>query len=224
MTDSTQADSTEAESTEAESTDPRALLARLRTAAPSPDESSTIERLLAQLLADAEHEQLTDATYRVIDSPVGPLLLAGTPAGLVRVAFDRQDHPRILDELAATVGSRILHAPNGFDVAVRQLDEYFAGARTGFSLPVDLRLAHGFRRAVLGELRRIEYGRTSTYTQVAAGAGSPRAVRAVGTACAKNPLPIVIPCHRVLRSDGALGGYVGGEAAKRTLLSLEGSL
>ena len=204
--------------------DPLDSLAALRTAAPSSDESSTVERLLAQLLAEAQEERLTDATYRVIDSPLGPLLLAGTDAGLVRIAFTCQDHDRVLEELAAAVGTRILRSDNGFEAVARQLEEYFTGNRTAFSLAVDLRLAQGFRRTVLGELTRIGYGNTRTYSQVASAVGNARAVRAVGTACAKNPLPIVIPCHRVRRQDGSLGGYAGGPDAKETLLSLEGSL
>lgn len=204
--------------------DPQALLSGLRSAGADPYESSAIERLLAQLLTSAEDEELTDATYRVVDSPVGSLLIAGTQTGLVRVAFNRQDHERVLSELAAVVGSRILLDPHGFADVVDQLEEYFEGSRTDFSVPVDLRLAQGFRLSVLTALQQIRYGQTNTYAQIAATAGSPRAVRAVGTACAKNPLPIIIPCHRVLRSDGTTGGYAGGPEAKRRLLTMEGAL
>ena len=115
----------------------------------------------------------------------------------------------------------MLRAPARLDPAARQLEEYFAGRRTAFDLPLDLRLSAGFRRDVLTHLREIGYGTTASYAALAAAAGSPRAVRAVGTACATNPLPVVVPCHRVVRSDGALGSYVGGVAAKRTLLDLE---
>ena len=204
-------------------TDPRDLLSRLRSDEPGPDEASTVERLLEQLLATAESHQLTDATYRLLDSPLGPLLLAGTERGLIRLAFQAQDHDRVLEELATQVGTRILRSGRGFDDAARQLDEYFARGRADFALPLDLRLSHGFRRTVLDHLREIPYGQTATYTQIAAAAGSERAVRAVGTACAKNPLPILIPCHRVLRSDGSTGGYAGGPEAKRLLLDLERS-
>ncbi len=127
----------------------------------------------------------------------------------------------MLARLADTVSPRILQAPARLDPAARQLDEYFAGGRRTFDLPLDFRLSRGFRRAVLAHLPEIGYGSTESYAQVAAAAGSPKAVRAVGTACATNPLPVVVPCHRVVRSDGSFGGYVGGEEAKRTLLTLE---
>lgn len=207
-----------------DATDPQVLLTGLRTAVSNPDEESTIERLLAQLLATAKNQNLTDTTYRILDSPVGKLLVAGTEVGIVRVAFSCQDHDQALEELSDQIGPRILRSANNFELAARQLDEYFAGTRTRFSLPIDLRLAHGFRRTVLNALREIDYGHTRTYTQVAAAAGSVKAVRAVGTACAKNPLPIIVPCHRVRRSDGSPGGYAGGTEAKRLLLALEGSL
>lgn len=203
--------------------EPQDLLSRMRAAGPDPAEASAVERLLERLLATAESQQLTDATYRVLDSPLGPLLLAGTERGLIRLAFQSQDHERVLDDLAAAVGSRILRSGKGFDEAARQLDEYFSRARDHFTLDLDLRLAHGFRRTVLDRLRTIPYGGTATYAQIAVAAGSDRAVRAVGTACAKNPVPILIPCHRVLRSDGATGGYAGGSEAKRLLLDLEGA-
>ena len=119
------------------------------------------------------------------------------------------------------VSPRVLRAPGRLDAVARQLDEYFAGRRRTFDVPLDFRLARGFRRAVLAHLPEIGYGRTESYAQVAAAAGSPKAVRAVGTACAKNPLPVVVPCHRVVRSDGSYGGYAGGEEAKRTLLTIE---
>jgi methylated-DNA-[protein]-cysteine S-methyltransferase len=178
-------------------------------------------RLHERLAAAAEREGVLDIAYRRTDSPVGSLLLAATPAGLLRVVYDGVGHDAALADLAATVSPRILHAPARLDPVARQLDEYFAGRRTTFDVPLDLRLATGFRRAVLGCLAEIGYGRTQSYAQVAAAAGSPRAVRAVGTACATNPVPVVLPCHRVVRSDGSSGGYVGGADAKRTLLSLE---
>jgi len=176
-------------------------------------------RLRERLAADAEREGLLDIAYRTVDTPVGSLLLAATPAGLVRVAYGPVSEA--LDALAEKVSPRILHAPARLDAVVRQLDEYFAGSRRVFDVPLDLRLATGFRRAVLTHLADIGYGRTESYAEVAAAAGSPRAVRAVGTACANNPVPVVLPCHRVVRSDGTSGGYVGGVAAKQTLLTLE---
>lgn len=160
-------------------------------------------------------------SYRTVETPVGPLLLAATPAGLVRVGYGHLGHDAVLARLAASVSPRVEHAPAALDPVARQLDEYFAGRRTVFDLPLDLRLARGFRRAVLDHLPAIPYGRTETYAQVAAASGSPMAVRAVGTACAANPVPVVVPCHRVVRSDGSAGGYVGGEDAKRTLLAIE---
>jgi methylated-DNA-[protein]-cysteine S-methyltransferase len=127
----------------------------------------------------------------------------------------------VLAKLATAVSPRILHAPGRLDDASRQLEEYFTGHRKSFGLPLDYRLAHGFRRCVLAQLAGIAYGRTRSYAQVAAAAGNPKAVRAAGSACAANPLPVVVPCHRVVRGDGSLGGYIGGLAAKRALLDLE---
>ena len=187
----------------------------------SPVDAADLTRLHARLILDAEAADLLDVAYRIVDTPVGPLLLAATPAGLVRVAYAAEDHEAVLARLAADISPRILAAPARLDDAARQLDEYFRGARTAFDLPLDLRLARGFRREVITHLPRIGYGRTASYAEVAAVAGSPRAVRAVGTACARNPLPVVLPCHRVVRSDGDLGRYVGGADAKRTLLRLE---
>ena len=178
-------------------------------------------RLHARLVAAATTDGTLDVAYRTVDSPLGPLLLAATEQGLLRLAYEREDHDRVLETLAARVSPRILRAPGRLDEPARQLDDYFAGSRHAFDLPVDLRLAAGFRREVLDHLRTIDYGRTESYTVVAAATGRPRAVRAVGSACATNPLPVVVPCHRVLRSDGTLGGYVGGLGAKRTLLALE---
>jgi methylated-DNA-[protein]-cysteine S-methyltransferase len=181
----------------------------------------TLDQLTARLAAAAEEAGLLDVAVTTVDTPVGPLLLAATTEGLVRVAYAAEDHDAVLQTLADRISPRVLHAPARLDAAARQLDEYFAGRRTAFDLPLDLRLSAGFRRDVLASLRGLGYGTTASYATVAAAAGSPRAVRAVGTACATNPLPVVVPCHRVVRSDGALGGYVGGAAAKRTLLDLE---
>ncbi|HEX6339839.1 methylated-DNA--[protein]-cysteine S-methyltransferase [Umezawaea sp.] len=178
-------------------------------------------RLRARLVAAAERDGLLDVAYRTVDSPIGALLLAATEEGLVRVAFEREDRDAVLASLADAVSPRVLAAPARLDPVARQLDEYFTGGRRAFDVPLDLRLAKGFRRAVLAHLAEIPYGRTESYAEVAAAAGSPKAVRAVGTACATNPLPLVLPCHRVVRSDGSSGNYRGGEDAKRTLLTLE---
>jgi methylated-DNA-[protein]-cysteine S-methyltransferase len=174
-----------------------------------------------RLTAAAQRDGLLDIAYRTIESPVGSLLLAATQQGLVRVAYTREDHDTVLQQLAEKVSPRILHAPARLDLAARELDEYFARTRHTFDLPLDWRLAAGFRGAVLHHLPEIGYGQTASYATVAALAGSPKAVRAVGTACATNPLPVVVPCHRVIRSDGAMGGYLGGIEAKRLLLDLE---
>lgn len=186
----------------------------------TPDDE-TLDRLHRRLERAADHDGVLDVAYRTIDSPVGPLLLAATTVGLVRVAFDVEDHDTVLTRLAQTVSPRILRAPTRLDTVAYQLDEYFAKRRTTFEVPVDLRLTAGFRRSVIEHLREIGYGRRESYAAVAAAVGNPRAVRAVGSACAHNPLPVVIPCHRVVRSDGSPGQYVGGPNAKSALLSLE---
>lgn len=177
--------------------------------------------LRARLAAEAEADGLLDVAVRTVDSPVGPLLLAATPRGLVRVAYAVEDHDAVLQSLADRISPRVLAAPARLDRAASQLEEYFSGLRRAFDLPIDWRLSSGFRLDVLHRLADIEYGRTASYAAVAVLAGSPKAVRAVGTACATNPLPVVVPCHRVVRSDGASGGYLGGADAKRLLLALE---
>jgi methylated-DNA-[protein]-cysteine S-methyltransferase len=185
------------------------------------DEADTITRLHDQLVAAADADRLLDVAYRTVDSPVGTLLIAATDQGLIRVAYQLENHDQVLQTLSERVSPRILHAPRRLDQVARQLAEYFAGERRDFVLPLDFQLARGFRREVLTRLVMIDYGRTETYSEVAAATGHPRAVRAVGTACATNPLPVIVPCHRVLRSDGMLGGYVGGLHTKAALLSLE---
>jgi methylated-DNA-[protein]-cysteine S-methyltransferase len=185
------------------------------------DEDATLTRLHQRLEHDAETAEALDVAYRTIDTPVGTLLLAATTAGLVRVAYDIEDHDAVLAGLAVKISPRVLCAPARLDSVARQIDEYFAKRRTVFEVPVDLRLAEGFRRNVIEHLRAIGYGRRESYATVAAAIGHPRAVRAVGTACAHNPLPVVIPCHRVVRSDGSTGQYVGGALAKSALLDLE---
>ncbi len=181
----------------------------------------TLARLHSRLADAAAAAQLIDVAYRIVDSPIGKLLLAATDVGLVRVAFAVEGHDVVLGRLADTVSPRVLHHPRRLDAVARELDEYFSGARREFDLDLDFRLAKGFRREVLRHLPEIEYGHTASYSTVAAASGSPRAVRAVGTACAKNPLPLVVPCHRVVRSDGALGQYAGGPELKAVLLDLE---
>jgi methylated-DNA-[protein]-cysteine S-methyltransferase len=184
-------------------------------------EPGALERLHARLAERASDEGLLDIAYRVVETPVGKLLLAATGRGLVRVAYEREGHESVLDRLAERLSPRILESPGRLGEAARQVEEYFAGRRTAFDLPLDLSLASGFRRTVIRHLPEIRFGHTESYAEVAKAVGNPRAVRAVGTACATNPLPVVVPCHRVLRSDGSLGGYIGGLEAKTSLLSLE---
>jgi methylated-DNA-[protein]-cysteine S-methyltransferase len=174
-----------------------------------------------RLIAAAARDGVLDVAYRTVDSPVGALLLAATEAGLVRVAYAGEGHDTVLQTLADRISPRILNAPARLDAVARQLDEYFDGHRRAFDIPLDWRLSAGFRRTVLHHLPEIGYGHTASYAAVAHLAGNPGAVRAVGTACATNPLPVVVPCHRVVRSDGSMGGYLGGVDAKRTLLTLE---
>jgi methylated-DNA-[protein]-cysteine S-methyltransferase len=184
-------------------------------------EDATLARLKTSLQQTAEAEGLLDVAYTTIDSPVGSLLLAATPNGLVRVAFATENHDRVLDTLAQRLSPRVLKAPKRLDRVARELNEYFARKRQVFDIQLDLSLSKGFRQLVQRRLPEIAYGQTRTYGQVAELVGNPKAVRAVGTACATNPLPVVVPCHRVLRSDGTQGGYVGGPEAKAALLSLE---
>ena len=182
---------------------------------------ATLDRLHQRLVDAASTEQVLDVAYTTVDSPLGRLLLAATETGVVRLAYEVEDHDQVLQSLAARVSPRVLRAPGRLDEAARQLEAYFASRRRTFNLPLDLRLSAGFRRQVLNHLRTIGYGRTESYAAVAEAIGRARAVRAVGSACASNPLPLLVPCHRVLRSDGALGGYVGGLRAKQALLALE---
>ena len=188
-----------------------------------PVDDNDITRLHARLAAAADRDDLLDVAYRTLDSPVGSLLIASTPVGLVRVAFASEGHDAVLQNLSDRISSRLLHAPARLDAVAHELDEYFSGRRHSFDLPLDWQLSKGFRRTVLAHLAvDIDYGTTASYGTLAQLSGSPKAVRAVGTTCATNPIPVVVPCHRVVRADGTLGGYRGGPAAKRALLDLEG--
>ncbi|GAA3709309.1 methylated-DNA--[protein]-cysteine S-methyltransferase [Zhihengliuella alba] len=194
------------------------------------------QELLTRLRGRLEHEagaaDLIDVAYRTVDSPVGRLLVATTERGLVRVAFESEGHDAVLEALSDRISPRILRSGAGtahtpgtlrrrLDETARELDAYFAGRLQEFDVPLDFSLSSGFRQTVQRELTGIAYGRTMSYREMAELVGNPRAVRAVGTACATNPLPVVVPCHRVLRTDGSLGGYLGGLAAKAALLDLE---
>jgi methylated-DNA-[protein]-cysteine S-methyltransferase len=182
--------------------------------------TASLERLRERAAA----EGLLDVAYASTDSPFGQLLMAQTPVGLVRIGLPNQDSEELLEELATKVSPRVLEAPAAFDETRRELDLYFEGKLDRFRLPLDWSLSDGFRLRVLHGIAAIPYGETRTYTEMARRAGNERAVRAAGTACGKNPIPVVVPCHRVLRSGGGLGGYGGGLPMKESLLELEGVL
>jgi methylated-DNA-[protein]-cysteine S-methyltransferase len=179
---------------------------------------------LNRLAKGADAEGLLDVAYATFDSPFGPLLLAATPKGLVRVNLPAYDPEETREELAARISPRVLEAPARLDEPRRELDLYFEGKLTEFDLPIDWQLTDGFRKRVQRAINRIPYGQTRSYTEMARSAGNERAVRAAGTACGSNPIPIVVPCHRVLRTGGGLGGYGGGLHMKEALLRLEGVL
>lgn len=179
---------------------------------------------IAAFRREAERAGLVDVAYATMDSPGGRLLLAATDVGLIRVGLPSQDPEELLEDLAGRVSPRVLEAPARLDEARREIDLYFDGKLREFGLPLDWRLSHGFRQRVLEGIDAIPYGETRTYTEMARLAGNERAVRAAGSACGSNPIPIVVPCHRVLRTGGGLGGYAGGLEMKRELLELEGSL
>ena len=200
------------------STDDHGIAALLGRTQAHPDDLANLHRRLEQA---SQREGLLDIAYRTLDTPVGELLLAATERGLVRVAYEREGHEAVLAGLAETVSPRILRAPARLDQVAFELEEYFARSRTVFDLPLDFSLAHGFRRVVQQYLPAISFGQTRSYAQVAEQVGNPQAVRAVGSACATNALPIVVPCHRVIRADGTAGGYIGGPEAKAFLLALE---
>jgi len=186
--------------------------------------STATAKAIEGLKARAADDGLLDIAYTTTDSPFGPLLLAKTRRGLVRVGLPNQDSDELLVDLAERVSPRVLEAPKELDEVRRELDLYFAGKLDSFDLPLDWRLSGGFRQRVLRAINWIPYGQTRSYTEMARKAGNERAVRAAGTACGSNPIPLVVPCHRVLRTGGALGGYGGGLPMKEALLQLEGVL
>jgi methylated-DNA-[protein]-cysteine S-methyltransferase len=183
------------------------------------DRSGELAASVAEL---AGARGLIDVAYSFVDSPFGELLVAVTRQGLVRVEYPNHDFDETLEELAAKVSPRVLESPRSTDGVRRELEEYFSGDRRSFTVQVDLSLVHGFTRKVLEQTGRIPFGAVSTYREVATRAGSPRAVRAAGNALGSNPIPIVVPCHRVVRTGGGLGGYTGGLDRKIKLLQLEG--
>ena len=172
--------------------------------------------------AAAAAEGLLDVGYDLLDTPVGTLLVAATPRGVCRISYDA-DPEAHAERFARTYGVRVLRAPRAVDPVRRELDEYFAGKRVEFDLPLDLTGAAEFTRGVLDELARVPFGEVTTYGHLAARVGRPRAARAVGTVMNRNPIPIVLPCHRVVGSTGSLVGYAGGLDRKQALLSLEGA-
>jgi methylated-DNA-[protein]-cysteine S-methyltransferase len=190
----------------------------LRRPTPGDDRAATAAAAFAERAA---REGLIDVSYATVDSPVGMLLIAQTKRGLVRIAYPMVPHDKVLIELAEDISPRVLESPAKLDSVRRQLEEYFEGRRTRFDLELDWRLSHGFQRRVLSRTARIPYGEVSTYKTVAAAAGSPRGARAAGNALGANPIPIVVPCHRVLHTGGGLGGYGGGLDRKEFLLKLE---
>ena len=183
-----------------------------------------VERLRSALARRAADVGLLDVAYGTLDSPLGTLTAFVTPDGLLRLSYPGEPIERQLSEVAADVSPRILAAPERTDRVRRQLDEYFAGTRHAFDLPIDWRLLRGFRSAVLRATAAIPFGSVSSYREIATAAGSPNAYRAAGNALGSNPIPIVVPCHRVLHAGGGLGGYTGGLHRKRYLLTLEGAL
>jgi methylated-DNA-[protein]-cysteine S-methyltransferase len=188
-----------------------------------------LDRAMGKVLARAESDGLIDVAYASVDSPYGRLLLARTDRGVVKLALPSHrgaviSDDEILGELADKVSPRILEAPGRLDDARRQLDSYFEGKLQRFEVPVDWRLSKGFTGRALHAVARIPYGKTRSYAQIAKSAGNERAVRAAGTACGHNPVPLIVPCHRVIQSGGGIGNYGGGPEMKRSLLSLEGAL
>jgi methylated-DNA-[protein]-cysteine S-methyltransferase len=195
---------------------------RLGRGAPAGD--LELERFRRALAQRAAADGLLDVAYGTYDSPLGPLTAFVTARGLVRLSYPGEPIDAQLDELAARVSPRVMEAPQRTDAVRRQLEAYFGGTRRAFELPIDWRLLSGFRAEVLRATARIPFGAVSSYREIATAAGSPRAYRAAGNALGSNPVPIVVPCHRVLHAGGGLGGYTGGLDRKRYLLRLEGVL
>jgi methylated-DNA-[protein]-cysteine S-methyltransferase len=202
-------------------------LEKLLRQAPS---GGDLDRAVQGVIARAERDGLIDVAYASVDSPFGRLLVARTDRGVVRLALPkhRTEHrsdDEVLEDLATYVSPRVLESPSQLDEERRELEEYFEGKRNHFDVPVDWKLTPaGFRNRALHAVARIPYGETRTYADIAERAGNPRAFRAAGTACGRNPIPLIVPCHRVVQSGGGIGNYGGGPEMKRALLDLEGSL
>jgi methylated-DNA-[protein]-cysteine S-methyltransferase len=186
--------------------------------------SADTEAAARALLERAEREGLLDVAYATIGSPFGELVVAETGRGVVKISFGHESPDEVVEELASAVSPRVLEAPARLDPVRRELDEYFEGRLHRFTVPLDWQLAHGFQTRVLRATAAIPYGETRSYGEVAEEAGNRRAFRAAGTALGRNPLPLIVPCHRVLRSGGVIGNYGGGPEMKEALLRLEGAL
>ena len=195
-----------------------------RRLASPPARPLQLDELTARLRLRAERDGLLDVAYATVDSPLGPLTVLVTPAGLLRISYQDESLEATLQETADRVSPRVLEAPERTDEVRRELGEYFEGRRRTFDLALDWRLVRGFAAQVLRATARVPFGDVTTYQAVATAAGSPRAYRAAGNALGSNPIPIVVPCHRVVHSGGGLGGYTGGLSRKEFLLGLEGSL
>jgi methylated-DNA-[protein]-cysteine S-methyltransferase len=193
----------------------------LREGRPS---AAGVEAAVQRFISRAQEQGLIDLAYAEVDSPFGPLLVAVSSRGLVRLAYPNEPPERVVEELARRISPRVLKSPSSTDEVRRELTEYFQGSRRRFEVPIDWALTQGFGRRVLRATARVPFGRITTYREVATRAGSPRAYRAAGNALGANPIPIVVPCHRVLHSGGGLGGYTGGLERKEFLLELEGAL
>jgi methylated-DNA-[protein]-cysteine S-methyltransferase len=201
-------------------TDLEQRLTTLPDGAPQLD----LDRLQTELARRAARGGILDVAYASADSPLGELTIFVTPRGVVRVAYENEPDGLLFEELADAISPRLLRDPSRTDAARAELEDYFEGRRRTFDLPIDWSLVHGFAVGVLQATARVAFGEVSTYGEVAAEAGSPRAARAAGNALASNPIPIMVPCHRILHADGGLGGYSGGLDRKRFLLRLEGTL
>ena len=195
-----------------------------RLANPPASAAFDARRAAVMLARRADEAGLLDVAYGTLDSPLGTLIVAVTPRGVVRIAYPGESEDEVLEELAGGVSPRVLNAPERTDEARRELEAYFGGTRHEFDLPIDWSLVHGFTRGVLEATARVPFGAVATYGEVAASAGSPRAYRAAGNALHVNPIPIVVPCHRVVPASGGIGKYGGGEERKEYLLGLEGAL
>jgi methylated-DNA-[protein]-cysteine S-methyltransferase len=189
-----------------------------------------LDRAVQGVIARADRDGLIDVAYASVDSPFGELLVARTERGVVKLALPthrglHQSEDEVLEELAQLLSPRVLESPSRLDEERRELEEYFEGKRDHFDVPVDWSLTPaGFRSRAMRAVARIPYGETRTYGEIAKAAGNARAFRAAGTACGRNHVPLIVPCHRVVQSGGGVGNYGGGPEMKRALLGLEGVL